>query len=168
NKLYIAMGNGQTVVRVDSVNSTPIISGQVAISCDYTTTNCGDGGSIAGALYSLNGSTSPQPVVGLEADPTGLYLLDQGTTQRGRIRFLNLSAGSVTVAGTVIGGNSVDTIAGDGLIPPYDGGLASSAQIAMPVGVALDPNGNLYLTDVIAGHLRFVNRGTTTVTLFPG
>jgi hypothetical protein len=36
NKLYVAMGNGQTVVRIDSVNSTPIISGQVTISCDYT------------------------------------------------------------------------------------------------------------------------------------
>ncbi len=168
NKLYVAMGNGQTVVRIDNVNSTPIISGQVAVSCDYTTTNCGDGGSIAGALYSLNGSTSPQPVVGVEADSTGLYLLDQGTTQRGRIRFLNLSAGSVTVAGTVISANSVDTIAGNGLTPPYDGGLAGSALIGTPVGVALDPNGNLYLTDVITGHLRFVNRGTTTVTLFPG
>jgi hypothetical protein len=72
------------------------------------------------------------------------------------------------VAGTIIGANSVDTIAGDGLIPPYDGGLAGSALIGVPVGVALDPNGNLFLTDVITGHLRFVNRGTTTLTLFPG
>jgi uncharacterized protein (TIGR03437 family) len=168
NKLYVAMGNGQTVVRIDSVSATPIISGQVTVACDYSTTNCGDGGPIAGALYSLNGSTSPQPVVGIEADPNGLFLLDQGTTQRGRVRFLNLGSGPATFAGTTVNGNNVDTIAGNGLTSPYDGGLASSAFIGTPAGVALDASGNLYLSDVIPGHLRFVNRGTTTVTLFPG
>jgi uncharacterized protein (TIGR03437 family) len=166
-KLYIAMGNGQTVVRVDGA-ATPVISGAANTSCAYETTNCGDGGPLANAQYNLTGSTSLQPITGIEADPSGLYLLDQGPSQRGRVRFLNLTGASVVLAGKTVNGNSVDTIAGNGLPAPFDNGLASSAAIAAPTGVALDPNGNLYFTDTTPGNLRFVNRGTTPVTLFPG
>jgi uncharacterized protein (TIGR03437 family) len=167
-KLYIAMGNAQTVVRVDSAASTPVISGTTNTSCSYETTNCGDGGPLASAQYNLTGSTSLPPITGIEADVNGLYLLDQGPSQRGRVRYLNLTGGVVVLAGKTVNGNSVDTIAGNGLPAPFDGGLASSAAISSPTGVALDPNGNLFFTDTSPGNLRFVNRGTTTITLFPG
>ncbi|MBI1765701.1 MAG: hypothetical protein HYR56_30220, partial [Acidobacteria bacterium] len=167
SKLYIALGNAQTLVRVDGA-STPIIAGAINTTCDYTTTNCGDGGAIANGRFSLSGSTAPQPITGLEADANGLYLLDQGPSSRGRLRFLNLGNSAATVAGVSVGSNNIDTVAGDGLVAPYDDGLASSASISTPVGVALDANGNLYFTDVGPGHLRFVNRGTTPVTLFAG
>lgn len=166
-KLYIAMGNAQTLVRVDG-SSTPIIAGAINATCDYSTTNCGDGGPIANARFSLTGSTAPLPTTGLEADANGIFLLDQGPNNRGRLRFLNLGNSATTVAGVNIGSNNLDTVTGSGLVEPFDGNLASSASIKSPVGVALDANGNLYFTDVTPGHLRFVNRGTTPVTLFAG
>lgn len=168
NKLYIVMGNALTLVRVDSANATPIISGAINTPCDYSTTNCGDGGPIANARYSLTNSTSPQPITGMEADANGIFLLDQGPNNRGRLRFLNLGNSATTVAGVSISSNNIDTVAGSGLVAPYDDGLASSASISTPVGVAPDSNGNLYFTDIGPGHLRFVNRGTTPVTLFAG
>lgn len=167
-KLYITLGNTQNIVRVDGVGVTPTISGTAGTSCGYETTNCGDGGPLANATYSLTGSTSPQPITGIEGDANGLYVLDQGPNQRGRVRYLNLTGSAVTLAGTTLNGNTVDTIAGNGLVTPYDGGLASSAYISSPTGVALDPNGNLYFSDTTPGNIRFVNRGTTTVTLFAG
>jgi uncharacterized protein (TIGR03437 family) len=166
-KLYFAMGNAQTIVRLDG-SSTPIIAGAINATCDYSTTNCGDGGPIANARFSLTGSTAPLPTTGLEADANGIFLLDQGPNNRGRLRFLNLGNSATTVAGVTIGSNNIDTVAGNGLVAPYDGSLASSASISLPVGVALDANGNLYFTDIQPGHLRFVNRGTTPVTLFAG
>ncbi len=166
-KLYIALGNAQTLVDA-ATNLTISGSGVPITTCDYSTTNCGDGGPLANARFSLTNSTSPQPITGMEADANGIFLLDQGPTNRGRIRFLNLGNSAATVAGVNIGSNNIDTVAGSGLVAPYDGGLASSASLSTPVGVALDANRNLYLTDVSPGHLRFVNRGTTPVTLFPG
>ena len=47
----------------------------------------------------MTGSTSVPPVTGIEADPSGLYVLDQGPNQRGRVRFLNLTGSAVVLAG---------------------------------------------------------------------
>jgi uncharacterized protein (TIGR03437 family) len=168
NKLYVAMGNSQVVVRMDG--TTPVIvSGAKTTACEYTSTNCGDGGSLASMLYSLNGSSgsAQQPVVGFEADPTrGVYISDQAPISRGRIRFLNFGNSTVTVNGVAINSNSGDTIAGNGASIPYNGSLAASAGVFNPSGLTLDANGNVWFVERTSGRIRFVNRGSNAVTLF--
>lgn len=173
-KLYLAQGNAQTIDRVDG-GSVTLISGifdpgtGTSTPCDYQPGDfCGDGGDISGAGFNLIGSTGQPPLAGLVADSKGLYVLDQGGVSRGRVRYLNLSSMDVEVAGVVIPANNINTIAGSGLVSPFDGGLATSAAFNTPSGVGVDANGNLWITDTLVSRLRFVNRGTSPVTIFAG
>ncbi len=171
NKVYIANGNTQDIARIDipgNPASLTLIAGTIGAACDYSLGNCGDGGPAAAAAFSMLGSTGTPPLAGIFADANGLYVLDQGTVQRGRIRYINLSAAAVEVAGVKIDPGNIDTIAGTGSQSPFDGGLASSAAFNSPVGVAVDPDGNLWITDTLSSKLRFVNRGSTALTLFAG
>ena len=165
--LYAANGNDQTVVRV-SGGQTTIVAGLMRAFCDYSNSSCGDGGPGPAAGLNLLGSTASPPLAGIEADANGLYILDQGSTLKGRVRYLNLSSVPVTLAGVTVAPNTINTIAGTGLLPPYDGGLATSASLSSPVGLAADANNNLYIADTFSSRLRFVNRGTSEVTLFAG
>jgi sugar lactone lactonase YvrE len=167
-KLYIAYGNDQTIARVNAPNSTTTIAGTLRTACDYSTSNCGDGGPGAQATFNLAVSTAQYPLAGIEADSNGLFILDQVNISRGRIRYLNLSGASVKLAGVQVAPNTIQTIAGTGLPSPYDSGLATSAALNNPIGVATDANNNLWITDTINNTLRFVNRGTSAVTIFAG
>ena len=164
---YVALGNQQTVVRL-SGGSPVTVAGQTGVSCDYTVSNCGDGGTATSALFGFSGSTGNPPLTAITCDSTGVFIFDQGLTGRGRIRFLNTSGSAATLAGVTIAPNAVDRIGGNGLSNPYDGGLATSATFNSPVGVAADANGNLWVVDQIGGLLRFVNRGTSSVRIFQG
>src|SRR5262249_22678177 len=130
--------------------------------------SCGDGGPIAQALFNLNGSTAQPPLVGLTSDSKGLFVADQSSGSKGRIRYLNLSAMDAEVAGVVIAAGNINTIAGVGLPSPFNGGLATSASFNKPSGVGVDGNGNLWITDTLTSKLRFVNMGTTTIKIFAG
>lgn len=165
--IYVALGNSQTIVRLNG-GAGVIVAGQNGQSCDYSLSGCGDGGSATGASFNFLGSTGNPPLAGIASDNNGLFILDQGTTARGRIRYLNTTSGSITVAGVLITGGSIDRIGGNGLTPPYDGGLATSATFNAPTGVAVDANGNLWIADTISARLRFVNRGTSAVKIFAG
>src|SRR5262249_47372778 len=132
------------------------------IPCDYSSTNCGDDAAAANSGLNLLGSTGTPPLAGLDADASGLFVLDQSATGpgKGRVRYINLSGGAVTVGGVTINAGVIRTIAGDGLTPPYyDDGLATGASFKSPVGVAVDGVGNLWVADTIGARLRFVNRG---------
>jgi uncharacterized protein (TIGR03437 family) len=162
----VANGNQQTVTRVTGGVTT--LAGTVGMSCDYSSSSCGDGGPAANAAFNLLGSTATPPVAGIESDGNGIYVLDQGVSGRGRIRYINLTGGTVNLAGTNIPANAIETIAGTGLAAPYDGGLATGATFNTPVGVAADANGNLWISDTISAKLRFANRGASPVTIFAG
>jgi sugar lactone lactonase YvrE len=164
SNLYVALSNAQTIVRV--TNGQAIVGGKDGVSCDYSTTNCGDGGPGTAAGFFMLGSSAQTPLANIDADQNGIYIPDQGSIQRGRIRYLNLTSAPVVLAGTTINPNSVDTIAGIGLAPPYDGAPAISALLGVDNGVAVDANNNLWITDS-PGRLRFVNRGASALTLFP-
>lgn len=166
SEVYAATGNDQTIVRV--APSFAVIAGEARNSCDYTTSDCGDGGPAASARFNLQNSSNNSPVVGLESDANGLYILDQANSLRGRVRYFNQTSSEVTVLGKSIGAGSIDTIAGNGLLPPFDNSPAISSVLTNPSGVAVDPNGNLFITDTPRGTIRFVNRGKTVVTLFGG
>ncbi|MDX2033534.1 MAG: hypothetical protein SF339_22850 [Blastocatellia bacterium] len=169
-KLYIANGNAQDIARIDSPGNSTSIAGTIGASCDYTAGNptCGDGGPGAAAAFSMLGSTGNPPLAGIAADANGIYIPDQGSIQRGRVRYLNLSGASVTIAGVTIAAGNIDTVAGTGLVSPFDGGLATSAAFNTPTGVSLDPNGNMWISDMLSSKIRFVNLGNADVTIFAG
>ncbi|MEP7340080.1 MAG: PKD domain-containing protein [Acidobacteriota bacterium] len=166
NDVYVALANLQTIVRLNSSATTVV--GVSTQSCDYSVSNCGDGGPGISATLGLQGSTGNIPLAGLAADANGVFIGDQSLTGRGRIRYLNQSGSAVTLAGVTIATNAIDRIGGTGLTPPYDGGLATSATFNSPTGVAVDANNNLWVTDTISARLRFVNRGTSAVKIFAG
>src|SRR5438094_443785 len=122
--VYIADGGSNRILKV---NTTGIIS---TIAGNGQKGFNGDGGPATSA--SLN---SPR---GVAVDPAGnVYIVDAG----------NLRIRKVNPAGVI------STVAGGGT-PGFsgDGGPAASAELTFPVGVAVDPAGNVYIVD--AGNLR--------------
>ena len=103
----------------------------------------GDGGAATSAqLYNPNG---------VAADASGnIFIAD---TNNNKIRLVT-SAGIIT------------TIAGVGTQGPSgDGGMATSAQLYSPYGVAVDSNGNFYIADFNNDNIRMVNRAGIIKTL---
>jgi sugar lactone lactonase YvrE len=111
----------------------------------------GDGGPATGAQIG--------PCYGLALDNAGnLYISDY----------------SSSVVRKVAPGGTISTVAGNG-VSGYagDGGLATSAQLRSPGGVAVDAVGNLYIADSANSRLRMVTSGGTITTVagngtFPG
>lgn len=171
-KLYAALGNQQTIVAVTNpTGAAPagaVVAGTADTACDYSSSTCGDGGTIDQAAFNLLGSTATPPLASIAADSKGIFVLDQGTGFKGRIRYMNLGASATEVAGIAIPANNINTVAGSGLASPFEGALASSADLAAPLGVAVDANGNMWLTNATANRLQFANCGTTPVTIFAG
>ncbi len=175
NKLYIALGNAQQIVMVtlppQGSTTYPKLAGTIETACDYSTSNCGDSGPAGNAtFFMLSQSASFPPTASIVADANGIFVADQGGAAHGRVRYINLSSSAVEVAGVNIAAGNINTVAGSGLPAPYDGGLATSAELASPTGVAVDPtNGNLWISDTFNGsRLRYVNRTSAPITLFSG
>lgn len=95
-----------------------------------------------------------------------LYISD---TDLNRIRFVNTQSSAVQVFGVTVQPGTIQTIAGNGT-EGYagDGGPATSAEIANPQGIALDPNGNLYIADWANSRLREVSSATGVITTLAG
>ncbi|MDX2030532.1 MAG: IPT/TIG domain-containing protein [Blastocatellia bacterium] len=165
SNVYVANGNSQVIVRIGGAGT--VIAGKLGTGCDYSASSCGDGGPGTNASFSMAGSSASPALLGLDADANGLYVLDQGTFQKGRVRYLNLGGAPATIAGLQVAAGNIDTVAGNGLTEPYDGSLAIGGTLNSPSGVALDSNNNLFIADTLGSRLRFVNRGSNVVTLFP-
>lgn len=164
--IYSANGNEQQILRASA--SPTVLTGQFQQACNYVVSSCGDGGPAAAAFLGLPTSTSELPVIGLQGDPSGLYILDQANGQRSRVRFVNTSASGVTLAGVTIPAGGIATIAGRGAEWPFDGGKATGASLKFPIAVASDANRNLFIADTQNHRIRFVNRSGATVNLFQG
>ena len=177
--LYIATGGDQTVVRIDNPGTvtaqanppgagtinTPVqnvVAGTTGTACTYSSTACGDSGAVSGMRFDMR-----TVATSLGSDSNGVFALDQVANGRGRIRFLNLSASPVTLANVNVAAGNGNTVIGSGLASPYNGGLATSAILTSPVGLALDSNNNLFIAEnnLEGSALRFVNRSTTAMTL---
>jgi uncharacterized protein (TIGR03437 family) len=164
--VYSANANDQQVLRATGAHAP--LAGQYQIACDYSASNCGDGDASVSSSLGFPYSTGDYSVIGIEGEATGVYVVDQTTFQRGRIRYINTSASSVTRAGVTIPANGIATIAGRGVPWPYDGAKGTGASLQHPVGVAADANRNLFISDTQHSRIRFLNRSGTTVTLFQG
>ncbi len=139
--LYISdSGHG----RVRKINTSGIIS---TVAGSGTPGSGGDGGPAT--------SASLFAPAGIVLDKAGnLYIADPSV---GRVRKVDTSGNISTVAGTGTVGYS------------GDGGLASSAQILPPIGLAMDAKGNLYIAESGAGvpHVRKVDT-SGIITTFAG
>ena len=138
--LYIADFGNHRIRRVDAATGViTTVAGTAAFS--------GDGGLAISAQLDF-----PR---GVAVDGSGnLYIADQGNN---RIRRVDGGTGVITtVAGTGAGGFS------------GDGGLATSAQLIIPRGVALDGLGNLYISDSGNNHVRRVDTATGVITTVAG
>ena len=107
----------------------------------------GDGGT------AINASLADP--AGVAVDSSGnIYIADQGNN---RIRMVGAGTGVITtVAGTGLQGYS------------GDGGLASSAELNTPQGIAVDTSGNLYIADSFNNAVRKVSSDTGLITTVAG
>jgi trimeric autotransporter adhesin len=132
---------------------TLFVVGSFTIAQNITTVAGGGGGD--GTLATLVGLNSMAG--GLATDVSGnLYIAD---TYNQRIRKINISSGLIT------------TVAGNGRQwggATGDGGLATSAHLYNPSGVALDTAGNIYFTDTDLHRIRKVTVSTGIITTVAG
>jgi len=99
--------------------------------------------------------------VGLALDASGdLYIADQGNHQ---IRRVDHTTGIITTPA----GNSRGGGCGGGADTGFsgDGGPAKSAKMDCPQGVAIGPDGNLYISDSMVNRVRAVNLHPMTQTI---
>ena len=128
----------QTNQRIRKINTSGIIT-------TFAGTGFGTGTGIGG--YNGDGIAATTAQLynpsGIAADAAGnIYISDAGNH---RIRKVNTSGIISTVAGIGSGGFY------------GDGGQATAAQLYNPVGIAIDPSGNLYIADMLNNRVRKVN-----------
>ncbi|MGE3948104.1 MAG: HYR domain-containing protein [Blastocatellales bacterium] len=169
NSVYIALGNAQQVIQVSSTGSKTVVAGtSLFAACDqFTTPDCGDDGPALSASLNLPGSTQLVNIT-MASTQNGFLLPDYVFK---RVRFVNRTGGTVSVAGVSIPAGAISTVAGSGKDAPYDNIPATITELTGPMGLATDAAGNLFISDSNASPynlIRFVNRGQTPVTLFAG
>jgi sugar lactone lactonase YvrE len=144
--LYIADTGNNCIREITASNGfISTIAGLSVPSVGCTSGYSGDNGAATSAK--LNGPLS------LALDSSGnLYIADTGNNV---IRKVVLSTGVITtVAGN---GTQCQTLGSCG-----DGGLATSAMLNTPVGIAVDSSGNLYIADQANFVIREVSGGNIT------
>jgi trimeric autotransporter adhesin len=127
----------------------------VTNSTGIITTVAGDGFSGDGGLATSARLHNPRAVA---IDASGnIYIAD---TDNHRIRMVTESAGIITtVAGN--GSSQYGDYSGDG-------GLATSATLSYPNGIAIDASGNIYIADTNNNRIRMVTKSTGIITTVAG
>jgi sugar lactone lactonase YvrE len=140
--LFIADNQNARIRRVDAV--TGIIT---TVAGNGTWGYSGDGGLATSASLNLP--------MGVAVDVRGnLLIADEGNS---RVRRVDAVTGIIT------------TVAGDGNWGySGDGGLATSASLAWPLGVAVDALGNLFIADSSNNRIRRVDATTGIITTVAG
>jgi trimeric autotransporter adhesin len=140
--MYIADSGNERIRLV--TKSTGIIT---TVAGDVTYGYSGDGGlATSAALYYPSG---------VAVDASGnMYIAD---TDNKRIRLVTKSTGIITT----VAGNGTRGYSGDG-------GLATSATLDDPSGVAVDASGNMYIADTDNKRIRLVTKSTGIITTVAG
>ena len=135
--LYIADTSNHRILRVDSSGTITTVAGTGERGFG------GDGGPAVQAQLAFP--------FGVAVDSAGnLFIAD---TLNSRIRRLDTKGTITTVAGT-----GEESFGGDG-------GQALQAQLARPIGIALDGSGNIYLASIFNQRIRRVDRSGTITTV---
>ncbi len=145
--IFIAERGGHRIRRVtpDGIIST-FAGSSTAVGCFPSTAACGDGGPATDAL--LNNPA------GVAVAPDGtVYIADRFDN---RIRKVDLNGIITTVAGTGVGAFG------------GDGGAATLAQLSAPNGVAIGPDGSLYIADTSNSRIRKVSTTGIITSLVGG
>jgi sugar lactone lactonase YvrE len=153
--LYIADAGNNATRKVATTGIITTIAGN-GTACGASTGLCGDGGSAAIAYLSY-----PTRVA---VDKAGnLYI---GDVDNNRIRVVNTQTTPITVAGVNILPGYIATVAGNGF-QGFSGGTgpATSAELQLPWGVAVDSAGNLYIADYVNQLIRKVDTGGNLSTV---
>ena len=144
--LYIADTGNNRIRKVSSGGTISTVVG------NGTSGFSGDGGLATNASLSLQSGALGLFGGGVVVDAAGnLYIGDFGNH---RIR--KVSGGTITT----VAGNGNGRLAGDG-------GAATSASVFFPIGVALDPAGNLYIADTGNNRIREVLARAVTYQASP-
>jgi hypothetical protein len=153
--LYIGDARNSYVRKVSA--STGVIT---AVAGNGTAVNSGDGGAAANAGLNDPGS--------LAVDGAGnLYISERASNL---VRMINNATGVITtVAGGGVPVAGVGVICGVGQTDSIgDGCVATSAQLNLPSGLAVDTAGNLYISDVGNHSVRMVSAATGVITTYAG
>lgn len=119
--LYVADMGTNTVRRIDAVSG-------------ISTTVAGNGGHLYNAATGPAINLSLAGPAAVRVDSTGnIYIVDKGANV---LRMVNARSGSIST----IAGSGAHRYSGDG-------GLATSASLADPMGLAIDTSGNIYIAD---------------------
>ncbi|WP_238392460.1 NHL domain-containing protein [Paenibacillus antri] len=134
--MYIADRNNNRVRKVDTSGNISTVAGT------GSNVSSGDGG--------------PATAAGL-AFPTGITVDDDGTvyvvaSNSNTVRKISPAGIITTIAGTGVAGDS------------GDGGPATSAQLKVPLGIDMDDDGNLYVSDYGNHKIKKLEAVTHTVT----
>jgi hypothetical protein len=144
----LAIGNGGNLYIADPANNR---IRQVALGTGTISTFAGNG------TAGYSGDNGPatkaelQSPVGVATDSSGnLYIADEGNNV---IRKVDISGTITTIAG-----NNTEGYSGDN-------GLATSASLSAPSGVAVDSAGSLFIVDTGNNRIREVNTAGTIATI---
>ena len=140
--LYISDSSSHRVRKVSA--ATGVITTVVGTGVLGST---GDGGQATAAT--LN---APE---GLALDSAGnLFVADSGSS---KVRKVTVATGVIsTYAGTGISGFNSDNV------------QATTAQLSVPIGLAIDPSNNLYIADSFNGRIRKVTAATGVISTVAG
>lgn len=160
--VYFADAAGSRIREVNPKGVISTVAGN-GDKCDHAEV-CGDGGLAIDANLNL-----PESVV---LDAAGnLYIADANDN---RIRVVNMTASTITIAGVSIAPGDIQSVAGlenditgcaNSQTACGDGGAANKAYLNLPYGVALDHLGNIYIADTDDQKIRVVNTQATTITI---
>lgn len=132
--VYIADTGNNRIRKVSTSGAIATVAGPGS-----TNGTLGDGGPATSATLSHPAS--------IALDPSGnLYIADTG---HNRIRKVSLDGTITTVAGNGLASSALG-----------DGGPATSAALSLPVGIAVDAQGNLFIADSGHARIRLVASGT--------
>lgn len=151
--VYIADTVNYLIRVINTAGTIQNVAGDTRL-CQDPTTACGDGGKATSAALNYP--------VGVTIDGSGnVYIAD---TNDNRVRVVNMGKATITVAGVTISAGTIATVAGNGTqcTNPLagncgDGGAATSAQLNLPQGVAVDKMGNIYISDSSDHRVRIVS-----------
>ena len=136
----------------------------------------------AGLVWKVNHSTGTASIIAGVEIPVSAAIGDGGPATQARLNgpshVVVDSSGNVYIADTYdqrvrkvsAATGLISTFAGGGASSPGfgDGGLATSAYLDTPEGLALDAAGNLYIADESAGRVRKVTAATGIITTVAG
>ena len=141
NNVYFTDTSNCVIRQVSRLSTIALIAGT------YTSGFGGDGGPAINATLS-----TPR---GITVDSSrNIYVCDTGNA---RVRRINANTQTIQT----IAGNGTNAYGGDG-------GLAVNASLSTPTGVAVDAQGNVYISDTGNQCIRFVNMTNNRITTVAG